>query len=163
MKLGINGVMRARGSTLHTLATWPDARRSEIAVCDAMIERTASRRALQIAQKIHWSLQEAFTSGVVRLRSGRPISVRDVTMSPDLRRATVLWEADDDTAARVIAKRKGWLTMHVNSYLGHRLHAALHFKRYDEGSPISLDAPATPLEQALAAAKADLERRGGDT
>ena len=128
-----------------------------------MIERTASRRALQIAQKIHWSLQEAFTSGVVRLRSGRPISVRDVTMSPDLRRATVLWEADDDTAARVIAKRKGWLTMHVNSYLGHRLHAALHFKRYDEGSPISLDAPATPLEQALAAAKADLERRGGDT
>ena len=53
--------------------------------------------------------------------------------------------------------------MHVNSYLGHRLHAALHFKRYDEGSPISLDAPATPLEQALAAAKADLERRGGDT
>ena len=82
---------------------------------------------------------------------------------PDLRRATVLWEADDDTAARVIAKRKGWLTMHVNSYLGHRLHAALHFKRYDEGAPISLDAPATPLEQALAAAKADLERRGGDT
>ena len=72
-----------------------------------MIERTASRRALQIAQKIHWSLQEAFTSGVVRLRSGRPISVRDVTMSPDLRRATVVWEADDDKAARVIAKRKG--------------------------------------------------------
>ena len=72
-----------------------------------MIERTASRRALQIAQKIHWSLQEAFTSGVVRLRSGRPISVRDVTMSPDLRRAAVLWEVDH-TAARVIAKRKGW-------------------------------------------------------
>ena len=48
--------------------------------------------------------------------------------------------------------------MHVNSYLGHRLHAALHFKRHDEGSPIS-PTPSTPLEQALAAAKADLEAR----
>ena len=149
------------GSRVWDNLAWRETQ-SEIAAA-TMIERTASRRALQIAQKIHWSLQEAFTSGVVRLRSGRPISVRDVTMSPDLRRATVVWEADDDKAARVIAKRKGWLTMHVNSYLGHRLHAALHFKRYDEGSPISLDAPATPLEQALAAAKADLERRGGDT
>ena len=123
---------------------------------------------LTAAQKIHRALEEAFAIGVVRLHAGQQISVRDVTITRDLRQATVLWEAEPPSAAvhaeRIIEKRKGWLTLHVNNYITQRLHAALIFRRYTGDEPAASATESTRLQQALAAVQAEAngDRRAAD-